>query len=74
MTGKQEDFYFYSYYSFLGRVAYAKCRGEPVTTSVNGGGKRRIISKYFITEEQFDNVDIVTLKQIFFPDEVKHAN
>lgn len=74
MTGKHETFSFYSYYSFLGRIAYAKCRGEPVTSSVNGGGKRRIINKVEITEDQFNNVDLVTLKQIFFPDEVKHAN
>lgn len=68
-----ETFYFYSYYTFIGRLAYAKCRDEPVVKSINGGGKQRIISKVAITEEQFDNVDLVTLKKIYFPEEMKHA-
>jgi len=70
-----EKFYFYSYYTFLGRLSFAKCRNEPIIKSVNGGGKQRIKDKIEITEEQFNNVDIVTLTATYFPKDmpnVKH--
>ena len=63
----KETFYFYNYYSFIGRVSFAKSRGEPLVKSVNGGGKQRIINKVEITEEQFNNVNLVDLQKIFFP-------
>lgn len=64
----KENFYFYSYYSFIGRVAYAKCRDEPITKSVNGGGRQRIISKVAISEDQFNNVSLTDLQKLFFPE------
>ena len=69
-----EPFYFYSFYNFLGRVAFAKCRGEPIIKSVNGGGKQRIIDKVEITAEQFEKVDLRDLQRIFFPETVKHEH
>lgn len=69
----KETYYFYSFYNFLGRVAYAKVAGEPIMKSVNGGGKQRIINKVEISEEQFNNVDLVTLASIYFPKDVPNA-